>query len=73
MAKKSLNQNVLKIFALCGLTAEPVELREWACDECHSVFYTYDLDCAHCPLCGSKARRCGKITFFDIKKKRTAK
>jgi len=73
MAKNSLSENVLKIFALCGLTVEPVELCEWACDECHTVFYTYNLDHALCPECESLARRCGMITFFNIKKNTTEK
>jgi RNA polymerase subunit RPABC4/transcription elongation factor Spt4 len=44
-------------------------LREWSCENCHSVFYTYpDNDNATCPFCeGFEADKQGLLLVLDYK------
>lgn len=41
-----------------------VKINEWACDGCHSVFYTYLSEGAFCPECRDPARYCGHVKFI---------
>jgi len=45
-----------------------IKINEWACDNCHIVFYSYlYLDKNEnlvCPACESAVRFCGQVTFF---------
>lgn len=48
---------------------QTVALFEWACDNCHSVYYSYrsyqSRGVMQCPdsTCASKLRYCGKVVF----------
>ena len=46
--------------------SKEIEISEWACDNCHTVFYTYlaEEDGAVCPECGDPARYCGQVKFI---------
>jgi len=41
-----------------------VKINEWACDNCHVVFYTYLDEGAVCPECGDPAAIRGEVTFI---------
>ena len=41
-----------------------VKINEWACDSCHSIFYTYLSEGALCPECGDPARFCSEAVFI---------
>ena len=41
-----------------------VNINEWACDNCHTVFYTYLSEGALCPECGDPSRFCGEAVFI---------
>ena len=41
-----------------------VKINEWACDNCHVVFYAYLDEDAVCPECGDPAAKCGEVTFI---------
>jgi RNA polymerase subunit RPABC4/transcription elongation factor Spt4 len=41
-----------------------VRINEWACDNCHTVFYTYLDEDAVCPECGDPSRLCGEAVFI---------
>jgi hypothetical protein len=43
---------------------EEIKINEWACDNCHAVFYAYLDDGAVCPDCGDPARYCSEATLI---------
>jgi len=45
-----------------------IKINEWACDNCHEVFYSYSdkEENLICPACESYARFCGEITVFFL-------
>lgn len=43
-------------------------LEEWACDDCHDIFYTNSKMSCDCPSCGCRARYCGTLYFQQVGK-----
>jgi len=43
-----------------------ITINEWACENCHDVFYTYleKSEDAKCPRCSDPAQYCGEATFI---------
>ncbi|MEM2922709.1 MAG: hypothetical protein QXF26_10400 [Candidatus Bathyarchaeia archaeon] len=41
-----------------------IKINEWACNNCHTVFYSYLDEDALCPECGDSARPNGEATFI---------
>jgi len=41
-----------------------IKINEWACSNCHTVFYSYLDEDAVCPECGDPSRLCGEVAFI---------